>query len=372
MCRAAAPPGPRSSVGRSAASNTFHATRCYAQHEARGGRPPPPPSLVRVCHLESERGAGMLWTPLVAALALSPPHTVSRSLVTSRADHTLQRRCCSRGAVALAAESPPPPEVIEAEANATPNRKYRLLGAGVGLALASSSGVLSAAVLAGQPDAISLRDLVLFDNPILSLLLDVVIGSTCAWAIQQELKTRDENIQRIWEEVQRRRAGGAKSGANRSQRRAKKAVDSRPVQFTGGGGFAPPPLPPPAPAVASPPPAAPTPPAATDAQGGGVLGGVKAFFEEANELGRAQAFALNAQLEDAGVIAPISSQPDALSSADALPDVRPASTPATQGAGRAAPDAAETSGTRSAPSPKRKAKGGSKKKGARKGKSKKR
>ena len=85
-------------------------------------------------------------------------------------------------------DNKPPPEVIEAEAKAMPNRVYRQIGAGVGFGLSLASGVLSAAVLAGQPDAVNLRDLVLFDNPILSLAIDVTIGGTCAWAWQQALQ----------------------------------------------------------------------------------------------------------------------------------------------------------------------------------------
>ena len=112
--------------------------------------------------------------------------------------------------------SKPPPEVVEAEANATPNRKFRLVGCGVGFGVSLGSGILSFNVLTGNPDAQNLRDLVLFDNPIISLLVDIIIGGTCAWAFQQEIKTRDENQRRIWEEVKRRRAGGAASAVLRS------------------------------------------------------------------------------------------------------------------------------------------------------------
>ena len=207
-------------------------------------------------------------------------------------------------AVAMDDMSKPPPEVVEAEANATPNRKFRLVGCGVGFGVSLGSGILSFNVLTGNPDAQNLRDLVLFDNPIISLLVDIIIGGTCAWAFQQEIKTRDENQRRIWEEVKRRRAGGAASGANRSQRRAKKVVDTRKAQFTGGGGFNSPPPPPPAPPP-PPPPAAP--PMADAAEGGGegLFEKAKSFFEEANEMGKASALVLNAQLEEKGVLSPI-------------------------------------------------------------------
>ena len=215
----------------------------------------------------------------VTALAFVAPHGIHRPVAI-----------CPP--VVFMQDNPPPPEVIEAEAKATPNRKYRLLGAGTGFAISLGSGVLSFAVLTGGAEA---SPIVLFDNPILSLLVDLVIGGSCAWAIQQELKTKAENTQRIWEEVQRRRAGGAASGANRSQRRAKKVVDTRPPQFTGGGGFATPsPSPPPPPPLAAPTPAAAD--AASSDGGGGwfesltsaLPAGAKDLLEEANALGKDQ------------------------------------------------------------------------------------
>lgn len=199
-------------------------------------------------------------------------------------------------------DKPAPPEVIEAEANATPNRKYRVGIAAAGFFIAAASAALSASVMAGQPDALKYRDLVLFDNPPLSLIVDVVIAGSTAWAIAQEEKTKKENIQRIWEEVQRRRSGVSPTaaGGNRSQRRAKKvAVPASPGPFAGGFDPAasarapPPPKPKPKP---------PPPPSAAPSAPNGVLGAARDFFDEANALGKAQAIALNTQLEDAGVL----------------------------------------------------------------------
>ena len=195
----------------------------------------------------------------------------------------------NRGTVNLLAKQPAPPEVIEAEAKAMPNRPVRLGVATGAIGLSGLSGILSFAVLIKQPDAMQFQDLVLFDNPVLSLVLDVVIGGACAWSIQQELETKEKNTQRIWEEVQRRRSGGAASGENRSQRRAKKMAAPPPPMFTGGGGFAPSP---PSPPLASSP--APTAPSASSAPApasadGGFFAGAKNFFEEANEMGKAGA-----------------------------------------------------------------------------------
>ena len=200
----------------------------------------------------------------------------------------------------LDSKLPAPPEVIEAEAKATPNRKFRLAGAGVGIGVSAISGVTAVASLAGSGNS----DVLLFGNPILTLLADTLVGGSCAWALQQELKTRDENIARIWEEVQRRRRGGAKSGANRSQRRAKKPpagarVAGSSAGFTGGGA-----MPSSPPKSSSPPPA--TPPGAGGGdEPSGLLAGVQQFFDEANEMGKAQAQVLNSKLEAAGVLEPL-------------------------------------------------------------------
>jgi len=231
----------------------------------------------------------------------------------------------------LQESSAPPPEVIEAEANATPNRKWRLLGVGTGFALSSASGVLDIATISGAVDTSALAPLILFDNPTLSLVINFAVGSTCAWAWQQEQETKRQNVQRIWDEVQRRRNGGAASGANRAQRRAKKvAVPAAPPGAAGFGALAsekrdgrtaspaPPTTPP------SPPPAATPPtPAGTPNQDSGIFGGVKSFFDEANAIGKAQAITLNSKLEDAGVLSPVAagdgdSKAASVDSADAM------------------------------------------------------
>ena len=254
----------------------------------------------------------------------------------------------------------PPPEVIEAEAKAMPNRPVRL-GVAVGaIGLSLLTGIIAGGNLANVQEAVNLRDLILFDNPVLTLAIDTVIGGISAWSIQQELETKEKNIQRIWEEVQRRRSGGAASGANRSQRRAKKVEAPKPM-FTGGDGFSTPPSPPPSkkapkPSPApptQPPPSAPAPPAAAPTDGGlagGLFGKAKSFLDEANELGKTQALALNAQLEDKGVLPPIGAPPPAAPAApaeeqDQAPTAAAAEAPSPAGVGggaasRAAEEAA--------------------------------
>jgi hypothetical protein len=199
--------------------------------------------------------------------------------------------------IALKSSEPAPPEVIDAEAKATPNRIYRLAVAGGAAAISLVSAGATAATMTGALDS---NDVLLFGNPYLTLGADLLVGGTGAWAFQQEMKTKEENIARIWEEVQRRRSGGAASGANRSQRRAKKVVQQQPaVPAPVGFASAPTKQPPP-----SPPPAEPA-TQATEAKGGGLLDGAKAFFDEANAMGKANALNLNAKLEDAGVLPPV-------------------------------------------------------------------
>ena len=176
--------------------------------------------------------------------------------------------------ISLLADEPAPPEVIEAEDRATPNRKYRLAAAGVGVGISTISAGLAIATMTGDEAFIS-SDVLLFGNPILTLAVDVIIGGTSGWAWQQEQRIKRENIARIWEEVQRRRTGGGKPGSNRSQRRAKKVAVRDPV--AGMGGFSSPPTPP---ASAKAPPSTPSPQPSSR-----ILGGIEEFFNEANELG---------------------------------------------------------------------------------------
>ena len=199
-----------------------------------------------------------------------------------------------------------PPSVYEAFDNATPNRKYRVATAAVGVSVSAISGGLAIAGLTGQYDN---PDVLLFGNAFVTLAADIIVGGTSAWALQQEERTKRENVDRIWQEVKRRRTGGAASGSNRSQRRAKK-VEVAGGAMPGAGGFGaaspPRPAPRPPPAPRAPPP---NPPAATkedvSADDGGLFAGVNAFMDEGNELGKAGAINLNAQLEDAGVLPPV-------------------------------------------------------------------
>ena len=201
----------------------------------------------------------------------------------------------------MALEGVPPEltkQVVEAEARAASGRTPRVAGTAVLGLLAAASAAVAAGSLAGNEQAAALAEDVLpFGSAPLSLLLDAGVGWACLWVYAQEMQTRDENLDRIWTELQQRRAAAA--GANRAERRAKKVARER--VFTGGGGFAasPPPPPPPAPASSLSPPSA---GAASEQDGSGLLASVKDFWSEANELGRAGALNLNAQLEEQGVL----------------------------------------------------------------------
>ena len=109
--------------------------------------------------------------------------------------------CRLQGVQMMMEDSKPPPEVIEAEAKAMPNRPVRLGVAAGAIGLSLLTGAISVGNIANVPEAMNLRDLVIFDNPFLTLGIDVVIGGISAWSIQQELETKEKNIQRIWEEA---------------------------------------------------------------------------------------------------------------------------------------------------------------------------
>jgi hypothetical protein len=214
------------------------------------------------------------WSPLAAHRSLyAPPRTA-----VARA----------------AADDEAPPEVVEAEANATPYRKWRLAAAGVGVGASAVSAAVALGVLAGVGD--DLAPVLPFESPVAALLIDTTIGGACLWAWSKEQETKRLNIQRIWEEVRRRQQGGAPAaGSNRSQRRAeKKGATSRRR--------------------------APPAPAPTSASPSNPFG---EFFEQANALGRAQAVDLNARLEDAGVLPPLSAQEAAPPPAATAPPVAP-------------------------------------------------
>ncbi|KOO53735.1 hypothetical protein Ctob_013246 [Chrysochromulina tobinii] len=236
------------------------------------------------------------------SLLLSLPRTVPAHVHAHAATHAPARS----GIVRLASDDDPaPPEVIQAEDNATPNRKYRLATAAVGVTVSAATAGAAIATLSGQYE---FGDVMLFGSPVVTLVVDVLVGGTSAWAWQQEQKTKRENIARIWEEVKRRRTGGATEGANRLQRRAKKVL-------VPGGAM---------------PGAAEEPATVTGADSGGLFANARAFLEEANALGKAQAISLNAQLEDAGVLPPVAPRPPAPTTMDVpapAAEVAPAGAP---------------------------------------------
>ena len=263
-------------------------------------------------------------------------------------------------------EEPPPQEVIDAEDKATPNRKYRIATAAVGVGVSVVSGGFAVATLSNQGD---FGDVLLFGSPLLTLAADVIIGGTSAWAWQQEERTKSENIARIWAEVKRRRSGGAASGANRSQRRAKKvAVPGGAMPGAGGFGQSPPA------AAAARKSAAPQRTGGTDAKpaasgdgGGGLLTGMTSLLEEANAMGKANAVSLNAKLEDAGVLPPLAPKS---SSGSAVPEAPPlassAADPTPSPDEPAATTAAAADGTRTSASSRARTKGGKGGKGGKK------
>ena len=280
----------------------------------------------------------VLWAFLLGSVAstqslLLSPLPVPAHVYAHAATHAPARSSIVRLA---SDDDPAPPEVIQAEDNATPNRKYRLATAAVGVTVSAATAGAAIATLSGQYD---FGDVMLFGSPVVTLVVDVLVGGTSAWAWQQEQKTKRENIARIWEEVKRRRTGGATEGANRLQRRAKKVLVPGGA-MPGAGGFGAQPRSAPARPKAAAPSAAPRVPAAappaeepatvTGADSGGLFAGARAFLEEANALGKAQAISLNAQLEDAGVLPPVAPRPPAPTTMDVpapAAEVAPAGAP---------------------------------------------
>ncbi len=207
----------------------------------------------------------------------------------------------------IKAQQEPPPAVVDAEKNATPMRKYRLAGIGALATLSAGSAALCLATLADADGARELADNILpFGNEYLSLVGTSAILAGCAWAWGEEEKTRQANIQRIFEEVQRRKANGdltrpvpADKGAKKKKKKSrlqnKTPAQARALQRASA-----------AQSEAAPAKgksaqadeglraAAPSPSAA-----GGLVGD---FFAEANALARAQALSLNDALEERGVL----------------------------------------------------------------------
>jgi len=191
-----------------------------------------------------------------------------------------------------------PREVIEAEDKATPARKFRLAGIAALGSACTASAVLSIAAASGQAQARTMADAVLpFGNEYLSLAADAIIIGGCGWTWNEEMQTRERNIERIWEEVQRRR--GSASGVNRQDRRSK-------AKFKKSKGFGDSPRD----SSATTTPVLPPPSLSSGSTRGvmksaGVMKQAKSFFDEANAMAKAQAIQLNADLEARGVLAPL-------------------------------------------------------------------
>ena len=141
--------------------------------------------------------------------------------------------------------------------------------------------------------------------------LDAGVLATCYWLWQQESSTRDENILRIWEEVQRRREQGYKkdSGKQGFTKKKKASRSMAKPAAAGAAGFASSsaaPAPPAAPAAPASAPAAAAPQEADDAEATAAPGGLgkmwNDLYDQADALGRAQALTLNSALEERGVL----------------------------------------------------------------------
>lgn len=202
-----------------------------------------------------------------------------------------------------------PEEVVEAERKATPGRPARLAGTAALGVLSTCSAGLCVATLLGQPQAAAMAVLP-FGNAPLSLGVNVAIGGACAWVWQQEMLTREQNVLRIWEEVQRRKAAAAPG-----KKQPKLAKTPAELRSRGAAPFAPAPVAP-APSQQT--------PSLQPASEKGLLERVvgSSFIEQANAMARVQAMSLNGALEARGVLPPIER-----GSANASGDVAPPAAP---------------------------------------------
>ena len=218
----------------------------------------------------------------------------------------------------------PPPQVVEAEKNATPNRKLRLAATAALATAATASAAISTAHLAHFQPADSIQASILpVDNEILSLTAAIVILASCNYVWVQEQKNREENVQRIWEEVKKRKMKQAKSeksnvrskrpNKTQAQARRERSSKSRAENRARAEDRAQ------AEAVEWRDVPSPTVEKST------VSPALSDFFAEANALARAQAMQLNSALEDQGVLPRISEEGPAGSGVDSTCETGPVS-----------------------------------------------
>mmetsp|Transcript_43293 Transcript_43293/g.109618 ORF Transcript_43293/g.109618 Transcript_43293/m.109618 type:complete len:312 (+) Transcript_43293:221-1156(+) len=212
-----------------------------------------------------------------------------------------------------------PQEVVDAEERSASGRNYRLAAfaafGGLGAALTLTRIALN---VTATPITNDFLQPSLFGE-----LLDIIVVGTAGILWNSELSTKEENIQRIWDELKRRRAesgpqyvgkddlrkrkkdkkGGQKRTKGFSQemremrmeqrqelaaKRGEEGTEERPLKGTAQMGK----------------------------QGkkagatGGLIGGLKAAYDSANSAGRIQALQVNDALEEAGLLKPLASDQD--------------------------------------------------------------
>ena len=218
--------------------------------------------------------APLLLAPLAFTLEPRGPVRAARWRATAVLGTTAALAPLPRGGTPVAMAGPPlvPKEIRDAEEKtpAAAGRGLRFAGFAVLGGLAAATGVVYLAAAAGIGAVDELAEaLVPFDNLYLGIAVDGGVIATCVWLWKQELNTREENVQRIWAEVQRRRnspkASKKEEGFTKKRKASRGSAkrDAPPARgaSSGASGFGssavPPPAPPPRPPPA--PPAAPTP-----------------------------------------------------------------------------------------------------------------
>lgn len=207
-----------------------------------------------------------------------------------------------------------PQAVVDAEEKSAGGRQYRMAAMGLfgGLAGALSLTRVVLNVL-GTPAPIE------FLRPsLLGELLDIIVIGTAGILWNSELSTKEANIQRIWEEVKRRREqsgpkfigkdelrqrkkdkkGGRKAAKGFSQEmREMRREERREADAKSPYGEMP---------------RQQTQEKSDNEAGraGGLLSNIKAAYKSANSAGRVQALQVNDALEEAGLLKPLSSKDD--------------------------------------------------------------
>jgi len=211
-----------------------------------------------------------------------------------------------------------PDEVWEAEAKSAPARNIRL---GVYAFVGLGASLLAAGRISALTDTRTGPLGEIMQPSVFGILLDIFAIGVAAYFAMEDLKNRDANVKRIWEEVKARKAAGpTKSASTSSSKGFGGGASSSASSGKSGGTWEK------APAQSG---KVSTETVETDSNPGeekssnGLFSGLTSLIDQANTDARIQALQINNKLEDAGVLEKL---PTSTSSSSDAPDEE-ASTP---------------------------------------------